>query len=206
MLELNKMGQLTKKQKSILIGSLLGDGYLHKNRYGSISLEIKQEERHYDYIAWLWQALINLCNHGPQQRKDNSQWRLLTKYDKTLLPLYRLFYHHDKKIIPSDIRKHLKDPVSLAVWYMDDGSLDWRIHDHFSFCLATNCFSLEEQKYLQECLKENFGVESSIHKTTIRGSLQYRLYIGKQGRKKFQELIQPYIVKSFLYKLPPKTI
>ncbi|WP_456327754.1 hypothetical protein [Archaeoglobus sp.] len=198
------MEQLNKKQKAILIGSLLGDGYLHKNRYGSVSLEIKQEKRHYDYVEWLWQALENLCNHRPQQRKDNLQWRLLTRYSKTLLPLYDLFYYHKKKVIASDIRKYLKDPISLAVWYMDDGSLDWRIHNHFAYYLATNCFSLKGQRYLQETLKKNFGVKSSIHKTTIRGNLQYKLYIGKQGRKKFQELIQPYIVKCFYYKLPPK--
>lgn len=194
--------KILNRQKAIIIGSLLGDGYLDRNRYGSICLEIKQKSEHKDYIFWLWKELKNLCNRKPSQRTDNYQWRLITKYGKELNFYYNFFYKNKKKIIRKDIAKILNSPLSLAVWYMDDGTIDFRPHSHYAYLLATYCFSKREQKILVEALKKNFGLKATVQKTKIKGKKYYRLYIGKKDRKIFETLIRPYIVKSFYYKLP----
>jgi len=194
--------KITTRQQAIIIGSLLGDGHLDRNRYGSISLEVRQKSEHKDYIFWLWKELENLCNRKPYQRPDNFQWRLLTKYDKELQKYHKFFYDKNKKVIRKDITKILIHPLSLAVWYMDDGTLDYRAHNHYAYRFATYCFSKKEQKILVEALHRNFGLEATIQTTRIRQKQYCRLYIGKRSRNKFEKLIQPYIVKSFHYKLP----
>lgn len=195
-------GKILDRQNAIIIGSLLGDGYLDKNRYGSICLEVKQKSDHKDYIFWLWKELKKLCGRQPSQRKDNHQWRLLTKYGKELKFYHNLFYKNRKKIIRKDIMRILKHPLSLAIWYMDDGTLDFRIHNHYAYRFATYCFSKAEQKILVDALYKNFGLKVTIQKTTMRDKKRYRLYIGKDSRYKFETLIRPYIVQSFRYKLP----
>ena len=40
------------------------------------------------------------------------------------------------KIIPHDIQKILNNPISLAVWYMDDGSLDYRPKYHHNASIS----------------------------------------------------------------------
>jgi hypothetical protein len=201
-MEITGKTKITSRQKAIIIGSLLGDGYLDKNPYESICLEIKQRSDHRDYVFWLWKELKALCNRQPYQRADNHQWRLLTRYSKELKFYHNFFYNNRKKVIRKDIVKILRHPLSLAIWYMDDGTLDFRPHNHYAYFLATYCFSETEQKILVNALYKNFGIEATIQKTKMRDKQQYRLYIGKNSRNNFRTLIQPYIVKSFRYKLP----
>lgn len=197
------MGQFTEKQKSILVGSILGDGYIHLSPHKTASFEIRQSVKHQDYLSWMWDELQNFCSVNLYQRTDNQQWRLRTKYLSDFALLHNKFYAAGKKIIPKDIVNYLKSPLSLAVWYMEDGTLDWRLHDHYAFRIATNCFSLQEHNLLISALRNNFLVEATVQKTVMRGKLYYRLHIGASGRNQFLKLIKPYIVPSFRYKLPP---
>lgn len=99
----------------------------------------------------------------------------------------------------------LKSPLSIAIWYMDDGSLDYRPKDHYAFYLASNCFSLEDSRKLQGVLLDNFGVHSRVYNNLCRGKRYPRIYIGSDGRNKFNKLISRHILKCFSYKLPKFT-
>ena len=165
---------MTQRQKDIIIGTVLGDSYLEPNKFGS-SIQIKQSNEHKDYVFWLYNELDKLRD---------------------------LFYPEGKKIIPKDINKILTSPISLAVWFMDDGTLDYRPKDHCAFHLCTNCFTKEDTSKLIDVLKNNFGIVSSLHYTLCRGKRHCRIYIGAQGRDRFIELITPYILDCFKYKLP----
>ena len=165
---------MTQRQKDIIIGTVLGDSYLEPNKFGS-SIQIKQSNEHKDYVFWLYNELDKLRD---------------------------LFYPEGKKIIPKDINKILTSPISLAVWFIDDGTLDYRPKDHCAFHLCTNCFTKEDTSKLIDVLKNNFGIVSSLHYTLCRGKRHCRIYIGAQGRDRFIELITPYILDCFKYKLP----
>ncbi len=193
---------LTKNQRSILIGSVLGDGYLDFDGYVGTRLYVKQSKEKKDYVFWLYKQFSNLCRSRPKQRKDNNQWYFGTRYFKEFTEIRNKFYDNRVKIIPRDITIFLKEPLSLAVWYMDDGTLDFRPKSHFSFSLAVNCFSLSEVKILSRVLKDNFGIISSVNYSLCRGKRYPRLYIGKNGRDRFLSIVRPYIHKTFNYKLP----
>ena len=123
---------ITDNQKTIIIGNILGDGYLHRLHSGSTRLQLKQAERYKEYVMWSYENLKNLCLSGPKQRKDNFQWYVNTRYLQEIGDLHSLFYCNGKKYIPNNIVQLLKSPLSLAVWYMDDGSLDYRPKSHYN--------------------------------------------------------------------------
>ena len=116
----------------------------------------------------------------------------------------KTFYHKGKKIVPENIAKIITNPIALAVWFMGDGTLDYRVHSHYSFTLSTDAFTVAEVRLLQNTLLQNFGIESSIQTPSSRGTKYTKLYIGKNGREKFLETIKPYMLNCFAYKIPPQ--
>lgn len=193
---------MNKRQKDILIGTILGDSYIHCSQAGTTSLNIKQAERYKEYVFWLYKNLKEIFHIQPKQRTDNGQWYVRSFYSHELNDLHQLFYREGVKVIPSDISKLLSSPLSLAVWFMDDGTLDYRKNDHCAFHLCTNCFTKEEVERLTRTLNSSFRIESSVHYTLCRGKRHARIYIGAQGRDRFISLVTPYVLDCFKYKLP----
>lgn len=194
---------ISKTQKEIIIGNILGDGCLEFNGFRGTRLQIKQSLRYKEYVFWLYDQLKDLCNSSPKQRKDNDQWYFSTKYLSELTVLHRIFYPSGKKVIPKDISKLLISPLTLAIWYMDDGSLYWRPKEHNGFRLCTNCFSVKDVHQLKNVLYDNFSIESTVQKTSCRGKSYPRIYVGVAGRNKFLKVIKSYMLKCFSHKLPP---
>lgn len=190
---------MTKTQRKIIIGTILGDGWIDGK-----SLRIKQSNRYKEYVFWLYSNFKEFSNQQPKQRKDNKQWYFQTRFLPEIQEYKVRFYKDGRKIIPDDIIKLLISPLSLAVWYMDDGSLDYRPKDHYNFSLVTNAFTLEENRLLIKALKNNFGIEASIQNPLCRGKKYPEIYIGAKGRDRFVMLIKPYILKCFSKKLPPQ--
>lgn len=194
---------ISKTQKEIIIGNILGDGSLEFNGYRGTRLQIKQSLRYKAYVFWLYSQLQNLCKLGPRQRKDNDQWYFSTRYLDELTILHGLFYSNRRKIIPPTISKMVSSSLTLAIWYMDDGSLYWRPKEHNGFRLYTNCFTVSEVNKLRDILLKNFGIKSTIQRFLCKGKKYPRIYIGKESRERFLEMIKPYILDCFSYKLPP---
>lgn len=204
---------LTSLQRAIIVGSVLGDGGIYPQGNYNTSDWVKKKKAHFyfkqslqyaDYVLWFYNQLKNLCPSAPKQRKDNGQWYFYTSSLTELMVLRKKFYSVDgKKIIPSDMGLLLTDPLSLAVWYMDDGSLDYRVKSHYNYALSTNCFSLEENKKLSKILYKNFGIVSSVQNPLCRGIRYPELYIGVAGRDKFIKTIKPYLLPCFKKKIPP---
>ncbi len=194
---------MTQRQKDIVIGNILGDGGVYIHRGSSKAYyNIKQAEKYSEYINWLFSELKDLCPSGIKSRKDNKQVYFYTSPNEELTFLQAKFYHERIKKIPDDIKSILTSPLSLAVWFMDDGTLDYRPKDHCAFHLCTNCFTKEDTQKLIDTLKENFGIDSSLHYTLCRGKRHCRIYIGAKGRDRFINLVTPYIIDCFKYKLP----
>lgn len=196
---------ITAHQKEIVVGTILGDGCLYRDRFGGVRLDIKQSNKHRGYVFWLFDQLRVFCpvNGRPRQRSDTKQWRFVTSQTSELAELRRMFYPHGKKIIPHNISEYLTSPLSLAVWYMDDGKLDFRPKYHYSFSLCTNAFTIEENQLLKDVLQDNFDLKVNIQTPLCRGVRYPELYIGVASRDRFLSLIRPYTLDCFQYKLPP---
>lgn len=74
------ISNLTKWQKDILIGLVLGDGNLEFNGCRGTRLQVKQEEKKQEYVIWLYNQFSTIVKTPPQQRRDTGQWYFGTRY------------------------------------------------------------------------------------------------------------------------------
>ena len=194
--------KLNLEQEEVLIGTLLGDGVLEVNgRYPRLRIDhgICQKE----YVAWKYRIFRNLTTGGIKNLLAKLDHRTKKRYghckfDTISTPLlndfYRMFYAKGKKQVPENIVKILKQPLSLAVWFMDDG---YKRNDCNALRVNTDCFNHNEQKLLQECLENNFKINSRIHK---KGKF-WNIYIPESETGKFCGMIKPYIIPTMKYKI-----
>ena len=78
----NTVGSLTKEQKSILVGCLLGDGTMRKkvNAY----LEINHAYSQKVLVDWLYEKFQNLVSTLPKWRKGNENREAYREYESFL--------------------------------------------------------------------------------------------------------------------------
>lgn len=197
----NTVGRLTNEQKSLIIGSILGDGYLRilQDRSNAF-LEINHSLKAKAYVDYKYHILKNLCLSAPKERftnqeKTKSAYRFYTIQHKDLTNLYHEFYKNGRKVISRELELN---PLILAIWYMDDGSksLSKTNKENLNIYLNTQQFSLSDQKYLLHLLRE-LNIKARLNKD----KKYYRIRILKESVKDFMNLIRVHIVDSMKYKL-----
>lgn len=191
------------KPLHIIIGSILGDGWLRPSRDNlKSSLELKYDDRYLSYLVWLHKMLIPLRVSPIKPHNGYHQHRFYVKLSEELGALRKLFYPKGIKIVPKEIKELLTQPISLAVWYMDDGNLDYRYKYHCSPSFATYGFTPLDCRLLVETLKNNFSLDVRIHRTTMRGKTYYRVYVSSTSTKQFFKLVGQYLLPCFRHKIP----
>jgi len=194
---------MDKLCQSILVGSILGDATIYPcNKNNEAILEYKYDDKYFSYLKWLHKSLESLGLREIKPHRGFHQHRFRSSPNKEIGNLRNIFYPQGKKIIPRIINKLLIDSLSLAVWYMDDGCLDFREKDHCNATLATFSFSKEECELLAKTLFTNFNLLIKVHKNTMRGKPYFRLYVTSKSMDRFVNLIRPFILPCFSYKLP----
>ena len=181
--------ELSQRQKEILVGCVLGDAYI--SPLGKIRIEqsIKQRE----YVDWKYQELRSLC-YGAQPREivhtlptgkqHSSVFFLLRQYFRSWRSI---FYEGRIKIFPRDLPI---TPLSLAVWYMDDGCWTGK-----KALICAESFDGIYSENMQKALLDQYGIETVVGKNV-------RLVIRKKFHDRFFSLIAPHIILSMKYKLP----
>lgn len=195
---------ITKKQREIVIGLVIGDGFLQKTGKKNARLRLEHSVRQKDYIFWKHEMLSNLMQSRPKRikrynpiwGKSYSYYRCQSHSSPIFGQLRRQFYNENgKKIIPTNIGSLLKSPLTLAVWYMDDGYLYHRDKSVYSY-LAKH--SEEEVDLLSKALKDNFNLASLVK---LKKGKFYCLCFNVQETAKLIKIIKPYVIPSLNYKL-----
>jgi len=189
----NTAGSLSQIQKSVIIGSLLGDGYLRivpgrKNAFLEVNHSFLQKE----YVDWKYSILKDITVSAPKKRvidKVRVAYRFYTRQHPEITELYKMFYKNGVKIIPDNLNI---TPLSLAVWFMDDGS-KCRKTDVY---LNTQQFNHCDQLKLIDLLKK-FNLEARLNKDKIYTRIRFI----KSSLLEFKRLINEYIIPSMKYKI-----
>lgn len=184
------MLQLTEEQKDILIGCILGDAYIEKK--GKIQLEqgVAQEQ----YIQWKYKKLQSISygpptmvvHHDKRNGKDTIAYRFWTR--QFFREWRERFYPNGKKVFPADLT--VLTPLSMAVWYMDDGCLA----EHRHIILSTDGFDPESRGRIRQLFARCFNIKTTVKATG-------KILIGTRETRKLMAHIQPYIVPSMAYKI-----
>lgn len=193
--------QLTQRQDAIITGTILGDVCLEQNgKYVRLRLEHGISQK--SYLLWKYNEIkevitgnvMSLHYYHKVNKCFYDSFRAYTFCNQIFTAYWNTFYLNKKKIIPLRIKSILKDPLSLAVWFMDDG---YKRNDCNALRLGTDSFTKDEQIILQSVLKSNFGIETSLHK---KGKY-WNIYIPQKESKKFVDMVKPFIIPELTYKI-----
>lgn len=192
----------TQRQKDIALGSLLGDASLppSNQRKTSFVLSFTHGEKQKAYLDWKRNEFQNFviqehyyCNTRPF-RGNLPTYQFSTISHPYLAELRALCYSTGQKTVTMDWLDQIS-PLSLAVWYMDDGSINKR---YGTIVLCTNSFSFDQQSLIVEFLAGRFDIKSVIEP---RRNEQSVIRINASQRHRFMELTAPHIPDCMSYKL-----
>ena len=178
-------------QEAIIIGCLLGDGSMRCKT--NALLEINHSVKQKAYVDWKYKKLRSLVSSPPKARRGKGKriaYRFTTRSLPKLTHFYRKFYRNGRKIIPNDLILH---PLSLAVWFMDDGCKSYR-----AVYFNTQKFDNNSATKMINLLKDAYGIIARLNKD----KQYYRLRIAVESVGKLQKVIEPHILPTFKYKLP----
>ncbi|MCL4405278.1 hypothetical protein M1295_01745 [Patescibacteria group bacterium] len=189
----NPVGSLTKFQKSVILGSILGDGYVRQfpGRKNAL-LEINHSYTQKEYVDWKYSILRNVVLSEPKMRKTNGKriaYRFYTQQLPELTNLIESFYPNGKKVIPKSLEL---DSIALSVWFMDDGSCC----SDSDYYLNTQQYLIQDQKILLKGLK-GLGLDANLN----RDKEYQRIRFLKSSIPKLKELITKNIIDSMRYKI-----
>ena len=190
---------LSKLQIAVLIGTALGDGAI-KKRGKFHRLHIKHGANQLFWAQYKRNVFSNISGMPVRvfnQKVGNKIYEFcefVTLTHPEFSKYYQLFYPKGKKTITTQLINILQDPLSLAVWYMDDGCAD-----NAGFCFNTQSFSLGEVEKLVKGLKLNFNLQT----TTRKNKNGWIIYVPKVEVDHFLSLTFKHILPQFHYKTIP---
>jgi hypothetical protein len=181
---------LSPMQREVAVGSLLGDGHLAKTTRG-YALRFHHSIGQETYIVWKYTLLRDFVRTGPRHCGRATYFRTVSH--PSFESLRAQFYKDAKKVVPIALLEAELGSIALAIWFMDDGSLDGR-----QIRINTQSFTIAEVEELAALLERRFSIEAALNLDKGRP----RLRICARSTSSFVELIRPYVVDSMLYKLP----
>lgn len=190
--------------KNSLIGTLLGDGRVEK-RGNSARLRITHSIAQLPFAQW---KHAEFGEYQPAPIRENRYYdkrtgktykscRFATRAHPDFIKLHELFYRGRTKIVPEQILSLLHHPQALAVWYMDDGTINKK---QSTAIFETQCFDKYGLKRLVEALDKNFGIKARPMNHG-KGRKGKRLYISRKSSIKLFQLVEPYMIPSMRYKI-----
>ena len=198
-----KFVKLTKNQKAILIGTMLGDAFLQKTGKCNARLRFEHGEKQRDYLLWKIDKFPRLFQGEPKylerkhpiSGKTYRYWRHQSYATPELGKWHTIFYADGKKHIPENLKDLLKNQLSLAVWYMDDGYYYHR--DRVSYFYLGRISRLEAI-IAQNAIESNFGIHPKLLDKKQKG---FALYFSPKETVEFHKQIKKFILPLFYYKI-----
>jgi recombination protein RecA len=199
---------LSDFQWEVVLGGLMGDGALSSTRNRSSARfrwgHAAQQAEYGDWKASLFGNLVvsRSTNHKGAVFHDVQPLPELTS-------LREAVYIGGKKVLSEDYLKRLT-PLSLAVWYMDDGGFTLRSKGlqrrteggsgRAEICVEA--FSPDSQERLCGYLRDTWEIEAKLSRRGVRQIAVLQFPTAETA--KFHALIAPFVHPSMDYKLLPK--
>ena len=213
---------MNKKHRAILYGLAIGDGHVKyrkrmkdgKYPYVEGTLVLGHSTKQREYL----EHKTNLINSalGGKKLKIQQSFHTLKATGKTyegcraektnpyFRQMHKVLYSKDrKKRITGQVLSYL-DAHSLALWFMDDGSMMANKNKagevtSLSFRICTQVCK-EEAEWIVEWLNEKFGIPA---KAFVTKSGTYDIGGATQASLSLVHLIEEYVIPSMYYKISP---
>lgn len=184
--------------ENIVIGTLLGDGFLEKNGKNS-RLVIDHSEKQSEYVQWLKESLLpipvrlSIVHRFDKRTRKEYVHHILRTHSMMYFNSFReMFYKGNRKHIPENLPKII-NPQILAIWIMDDG---YRRNDCNAMRINTQSYNFSDHLIIKESLQK-LSIQSSIQRHKDR----FVLYIPSQSMCRLRQYVCAYIIDPMMYKI-----
>jgi recombination protein RecA len=197
---------LSEFQWQVLLGGLMGDSALSPNQNGlTARLRWGHGAKQVAYGDWKASLFANVL----VSRSVNAKGAVF--HDLQPLPelaeLRDAVYIGGRKVFSEDYLKALT-PLSLAIWYMDDGSFSLRSKGLQARTaggsgraeICVQAMSADSRVRLRDYLADTWGIAGKLIDRAGKAVLQFPT----PETAKFQALIAPFVHPSMEYKLLPR--
>lgn len=188
--------QINYLQKQFIRGSLLGDATY--SSYGIFECTHSEDAQSF-YSIFIQKLLGSVAGYCRDQISGHGS--NMKMFSTVSLPdiknIQDELYTEKKKIPNKEFLNKLHAP-GFAAWYMDDGTLSsGKNNRQFLSSLCTQGFSKQENEEIIEWFNEH-GFETYL----CRDDDKYFIRFSPEGTEAFLQMIAPYIINDFNYKLP----
>ena len=191
------------KKEQLIYTMILGDGWLC-----SKDLRIQHSQNQLEYLKWKRKLLIKSgINCSIIKYKDNNNFPAYYFYTKSydfIRNFKNKYYFPTKK---ECILNNLEvlTPLSIAIWYMDDGGLSQKYRDGqlvANELMLNTGFQKDENQIIIDYFKKYWDINFS----QCKNNSVYRLRCGTKEARKFADIVKPYLIQNseLLYKIKIK--
>lgn len=197
-----RVPRIEGRLKSLLVGSMLGDGRLVHRTHATHYTENHEDDQK-PYLEWKmaqWGSWVHVEPKPVDKVKDDKiyrSWRFHTAAHVDLNDWQALFYERrDRgwKILVPEIVDHV-DEFALAVWYLDDGFAGWWPEYTFG--------ATAESREVAWAIFEKFGLKPRWYAVKeMDGRQTGKFYMEREDTaEKFLEIIRPHVPECMSYKV-----
>jgi hypothetical protein len=200
--------KLTQRQLEILYGTMLGDA----KRISPSSAQFQHSMKQKAYLMWKYKEMENISHtHSLQLRFGfdkrynhvNFGYRFYSLANTDIENCIKLFYSSGEKEVYQEILNKLT-PLSLTVWFMDDGTTRRDSSKSFEMSICTDSFSKENCELIIKYFKEKWNIDCclKIHSYSKKENIpHYRIVFEEKTDNNFIDIIKPYMLPSMKYKI-----
>lgn len=183
--------RLTAAGIEAVVGMYLGDGHINC-KHALVAGHGRKQKFYVEYLAAQFDKNVydGECVIKGKRYYSNSVCIPL----RAAWPEYKQLPR--RKSVNQFVLSHLT-PLALAYWFMDDGSFDAK---RGAVKFATDGFSRRECLSLKTVLEFRYGVVTHYHQR--KGKNYGYLQVQAESRQRLFELIGPYVLDGFRYKMP----
>lgn len=205
---------LSNRQREIVYGSMMGDAMIDK----AGALRIKHGGPQKEYVECLVKEFREHCKGEPidyfqyfdeRYGKSLESYTLRTQSHREFKEMRRMFYPEGgKKIVTVSILDHITE-LGLAIWYMDDGTVNFLFDDSgkaigLEIRIFTCSFSEEECWMISEWLMSCWKLDSTVRFKCPKEKRNPFVSITRTSGFNFLDLIRPHIYDCMRYKVDPE--
>lgn len=201
---------LKKNNKDILFSIILGDGSIYKTN-NSYEIYIGHGKKQLDYLEWkikllndsnIFKTPLSIKSKLITLKQYNKQYLqyFSRKANKSLKEIYDVYYSKNKRL--EKILCNLHSDRSIAIWFMDDGSVFKRKKKHKNgdlyylkptLKLCTHCFSKDENLDIINWFKKKYLIDAKLVSETKHDNKYYYIRFNSNESLKLFLLMKQYI-------------
>lgn len=202
----SRLNPLTEQQKQLVLGTLLGDGWMSFRRKFGPTFHCCHGMKQVDYVIHQAQIMQNYINTPPyvslsrgfNKTKENCRFNTVTT--PALEFIRTMCYEKIEEKYIKTVKQEWLDQLTwegISYWYFDDGSI---AKTGRAMMFATNGFPKEQVDLLANWLNQK-GVICHTTPTLDRGKMYYTIRVLHDGWAVLIDNIKQYALSCLEYKL-----